>query len=159
MNAKNWLCLPTLLLFLLAAGSSALKAETNTPPSMTFGGQMSALAAELLDFKDPEVKGRKLQLTKIVSKYTVNSDFTLRVEKELSERLTSILDPKAELLLTGEIDYFESESADNNGFKVTRASILEQVSNYRIYLRRQPPSLLVPRAKKPKSIPIGSTGQ
>ena len=80
--------------------------------------------------------------------YIPNDDFNSQISK-INERLTSILDPKAELLLTGEIDYFESESADNNGFKVTRASILEQVTNYRIYLKRQPPSLLVPRAKKP----------
>ena len=101
-------------------------ADTAKPPlSMTFSGQMTALSVDLLDLakKDPVLQGKKLKFASVVSANLTDSNFNLRVEEELKSKLTSILDAKSELLLSGELDYLESTTQDNSGFKVVQITM------------------------------------
>ena len=76
--------------------------------------------------RDRELSGKKAKFTSVIAPYLSWSNFNLRVEEELKNRLTTILDTNSELLLSGELDYLESTSEDNSGFKVIQITIKVQ---------------------------------
>jgi hypothetical protein len=127
MRLFNWLSMLTLFLAMFALEQTRIVVaeDSKSPPSMTFSGQMSAICAELLELsdKEPKLKNQKIMLANVVAANLTDSNFSLRVEEELKSKLAAILAPKSELILSGELDYLESSSSDNSGFKVIQVTI------------------------------------
>ena len=65
---------------------------------------MDTTCTELIELseKEPKLKNRKIKLTNVVAANFTDSNFNLRVEEELKSKLATILNAKAELILSGE---------------------------------------------------------
>lgn len=126
MNARWLLCAA-----LIGAGWPA--ASGHAGARMTFAGQIRGLAEDVKKSlaDDPRLKNQRVAVGAFSAqgKRVKDSNFGLRIEKDLRTLLAAQHDDAAKLTLAGSYHYVEAESADNKGSDVL--VITAQIQNDR----------------------------